>query len=185
MFLFAIAPVDHTETGHAKWSTILVNRDGVWDRAGTSPLRVEVDKGTDIPSPAKPIGGIVVMSRVQAEIPDGDIRIYGLKFPERNNNAYTIMASGIQKTDMKREVSANIGIMEAEHIKGMPEIENLFVAVPSPVSIRVREMAFTRAVVDTVYRALANFMSIRGSMGMDTGAVTGKGKTVFWDKTVF
>lgn len=185
MFLFAIAPVDHTETGHAKRSAILINRDRVRDRAGTSPIRVEIDKSADIPFPAKLIGGIVVMSRVQAEISDRDIRIYGLKFPKGDNKAYAIMASGIQKTEMKREVSANISIMKAEHIKGMPEIENFFIAVPSPVSIRVREMALTRAAADTVYRAFANFMSIRGSMGMDTGAVTGKGKTVFWDESVF
>lgn len=184
MFLFAIAPVDHTETGHAKRSAILINRDRVRDRAGTSPIRIEIDKSADIPFPAKLIGGIVVMSRVQAEISDRDIRIYGLKFPEGDNGTDTVVPSGIQETDMEREVNAGIRIMRAEHVKGMPEIKNFLITVPSPVCIGVREMALTGTARNAGFAAATDPMAIGGSMGMDTGAVAGECNTVCGKKAV-
>lgn len=81
MFLFTVPPVDHAEPGHAQWCSISVNGYGVRDGTRAPPVRVEVNKRADVPFLTKLIGGIVVMCRVQAEVPDRDIRINGFKFP--------------------------------------------------------------------------------------------------------
>ena len=97
----------------------------------------------DVPFLTKLIGGIVVMCRVQAEVPDRDIRMNGFKFPEGDDGTDAVMSSGIQKTDMQRQVNTDLCIVGAEHIKHMPKIEGLLVTVPSPVGIRIGEMAFS------------------------------------------
>ena len=185
MFLSAIPPVDHTETCHAQRRAVFVNRDGIGDGFRPATVIIQVNKGADLPFLAKTIGGIVVIGRIQTEVTDRDIRVDGLKFPEGNDSADTVVPSGSQKADMKREVNADVCIMGAEHIKGMAEIKNFLVAVPSPVSIRVREMAPAGAVCHSVFQTVTDFMSVRGGMGMDTGAVAGKGEAVRGEKPVF
>ena len=66
----------------------------------------------------------------------------------------------------------------------MPEIKDLLVAVPPPVGIGVGEMASTGTAHDPLFRAATDLMPIRGSMGMDAGAITGKGDAVLGDKPV-
>lgn len=76
---------------------------------------------------------------IEAEVPNRDIRVNGPEFMQGGDGADAVVPAGIQKTDM--EVNANTGIVRTKHIKGVPEIKGIFVAVPSPAGIRVREMA--------------------------------------------
>ena len=85
---------------------------------------------------------------------------------------------------MEREVDSDVCIMGAENVKGMSEIKDIFITVPPPVSIRVREMAHTGAACYPVIQTVTVLMPVRGGMGMDTGAVTGKGQAVFWDEPI-
>ena len=124
------------------------------------------------------------MCGIQAEIPDGDIRIDRFKFTEGNNGAYTVVPPGIQETDMQGQVNANVRIMGTEHVKGVAEIKDLLIAVPAPVSIGIREMAPAGAVLDSILPTFADFMPVRGGMGMDTGAIAGKGNAVSGEKPV-
>lgn len=148
-------------------------------------LTVAVNKRPDLPFLAEPVGGIVVMGGVQADIPDRDIRVNGLKFPEGDNGTDAVVPPGVQETDMQWQVNADPGIVGTEHVKRMPEIESSLVAVPSLVSIRIGEMAFASAMGDVVFHASADLMAIRGCMGMDTGAIAGKGEAIGRDETVF
>ena len=45
-------------------------------------------------------------------------------------------------------------------------------------------MAFTGAVGNAVFRTFTDLVPVRGGMGMDTGAVAGKGDAVLWDQPV-
>lgn len=45
-------------------------------------------------------------------------------------------------------------------------------------------MAFTGTAGDAVFHAITDFMPVRGSMGMDAGAVAGKGEAVCLDEAV-
>ncbi len=67
----------------------------------------------------------------------------------------------------------------------MAELKSIQVTVPSPVRIRVREMAPAGAVADAVFVAFAGFMPIRRGMGRDTGAITGKDDAIGGDEAVF
>ncbi len=178
MLLLTVPPVDHAGTSHTQGSAIIINGDGAGDGIRPAPVRVEVDKRTDIPFPAEPVGGIVVMCRVQADIPDRDIRMNGFKFPEGDDGADAVVSPGIEETDMQGQVNADFCIVGAEHIKAMSKIKSFLVAVPSPVGIGVREMTSAGTAGDAVIHTLTDFMPIRGRVGMDTGAVTGKGDAV-------
>ena len=184
MLLFTVPPVDHAVTGHTQGRAILINQEGAWNGSWSSAVRVQVDERPDIPFLAEAISSIIVMCRIQADIPDGDIRVDRLKFTKGNNGAYTVVPSGIQETDMHRQINANVRIMKTEHIKGMAKIKGFFVAVPAPVSIGIREMPATGAVWNTVLFTFADFMPVRGGMGMDAGAVAGKRDTVLGDKPI-
>ena len=185
VLLFTVSPVDHTETSHAQGSAVFVNGDGIRDGFRPAAFMVQVNKGPDFPFPAKTVGGIVVIGRIQADVTDRDIWVDGFKFAEGDNGGDTVMPPGIHETDMKREVNSNVCIMGAEHIKCMAEIKNFLVAVPSPVGIGIREMAPAGAVCASVLHTVTDFMSIRGGMGMDTGAVAGKGEAVRREEPVF
>lgn len=86
---------------------------------------------------------------------------------------------------MERQVNADMGIVGAEHVKGVSEIKDFLIAVPAPVCVRIGEMPVTGAVENAVFAAIADFMSMRGCVGMDAGAVAGNGNTVCGDEAVF
>ena len=178
MLLFTVPPVDHTEPGHAQRGAVLINGDGVRDGIRASPVSVEVNERPDIPFLAEPISGIVVMCGVQADIPDRDVRVKSPEFPEGDNGAYAVMPPGVQETDMQRQIDTVLCIVGAEHVKGVAEIKDFFITVPSPVCIGVREMTFAGTMADAVFHTVTDFMPVRGSMGMDAGAVTGKRKAI-------
>lgn len=184
VFLFTVAPVDHAEACHAQWDAVRINGYGVRDGTRSAPVRVQVDKRADIPFLAKPISGIVVMSGVQTEIFDRDVRVKRFKFPERDNGADAVMPPGVEETDMQGQVNPNVSIVGAEHVEGMSKIEDFLITVPPPVCVRVREMAFTGTVGNAVFHTFADLMPIRGGMGMDTGAVAGEGNAVRREKSV-
>ena len=94
------------------------------------------------------------------------------------------MSPGINETDMEWEVNANVWVVGAEHIKGMAEIKDFLVTVPSPVRVGVRKMAPAGVVGCAVIQTVTDFMSVRGGMGMDTGAVAGKGDAVCRKKAI-
>ena len=85
---------------------------------------------------------------------------------------------------MQRQVNPDVCIVCAEHVKGVAKIKNFLVAVPAPMSVRIGEMAFTGAVGNAVFHTFTDLMPIRGSMGMDTGAVTGEGNAVGREQAV-
>ena len=66
----------------------------------------------------------------------------------------------------------------------MPEIKNILITIPAPVSIGVRKMAFTGAAGESIFQTLTGFVPIRVGMGMDAGAVPGKSKAIIWDDTI-
>lgn len=185
MLLLTIAPVDHTETGHAQRRAVFINGDGIRNGSGPPPVRVEVNKRSDLPFLAKAICGIVVMCRVQTDIPDRDVRIDGCEFPKGNNRADAVMPPGVKEADMERQVNADMGIVGAEHVKGVSEIKDFLIAVPAPVCVGIGEMPVTGAVGNAVFAAIADFMSMRGCVGMDAGAVAGNGNAVCGDEAVF
>ena len=137
MLLFTVSPVDHTQAGHAKGRAVRVNGDGVRDGIRAAPVSVEVNERADVPFLAEAISGIVVMGGVQAEVPDRDIRVKRLEFPEGDNGAYAVVASGVQETEMQGQVNAVPGIVGAEHVKGVAEIKDFLITVPAPVCIRI------------------------------------------------
>lgn len=184
MFLPAVAPVDHAETGHAQGGAVLINGDGV--RYGSRPAAVgiQVNKRPDLPVPAEPISGIVVMGGIQADVPDRDIRVNGLKFPEGDDGADAVVPPGIQEADMEGQVNAVFCIVGAEHAEGMSKIKDFLITVPAPVGVRIGEMAFTGTARDPLFRAVTDLTPIRGGVGMDAGAVAGKRDAVLRDKPV-
>lgn len=137
MLLFTIAPVDHAQACHTQGSAVFVNRDGIRDGRGSAAVFIEVNERTDLPLVAEPIGGIVVMGRVQTEVTDVDIRVQGLELTQGDDGADAVMPSGIEEADMQWKVNANLRVMGAEHVKGVPKIKGILVAVPSPVRISV------------------------------------------------
>ena len=85
---------------------------------------------------------------------------------------------------MEGQVAPGFCIMGTEHVKGMAEIQDFLITVPAPVDIRIGETAFTGTARDALLGAATDLMPIRGSMGMDAGAVAGKRDAVLGDKPV-
>ena len=108
MFLFTVAPVDHTVTGHAQRGAVCINRNRAGNGIGSAAVGVEVDKRSDAPFFAKFISGIVVMCGIKAEVTDRNVRVNGSELPQGDNGADAVMPPSIQKTDMQGEVNANI-----------------------------------------------------------------------------
>ena len=108
MLLPAIPPVDHAETGHAQGGAVFINGNGVRNGIRLAPFMVEVNKRPDPPFLAEAIRGIVVMRRVQADIPDRDIWMDSFKFPEGDDGADAVVAPGIQEADMQGQVNTGL-----------------------------------------------------------------------------
>lgn len=177
------APVDHPVTGLTERSAIRIDGNGIRYGCRPAALGVQVDKRTDLPGFAQMIGGIIVMCRVQAEIPDKDIGIQIPEFLEGNDGADAVMPAGIQDMKMQGKIDFPLFIMEGKQIKRMPEIISFEIAVPSPPGIRVRIMARTGTVLQPVFQAVTDFVSMRIGMGMDAGSVAGECNPVSGDQT--
>lgn len=111
MFLFTVAPVDHSVTGHTQRSAIRINRDRSGNGIGPATVCVEVDERADAPFFAKSVSGIVVMCGIKAEVSDRDVRVNGPKFPQGDDGADTVVPPGIEEADMQWEVKTNVRIM--------------------------------------------------------------------------
>lgn len=85
---------------------------------------------------------------------------------------------------MEWQVNADIRVAGTEHIKGVPEEKDLLVAVPTPVRVRVGEMPPAGAMGKAALETLADLVTIRGGMGMDAGAVSGKGDAVGGEEAI-
>lgn len=70
MFLLPIPLVDHTQASHAQGSAVFANRDEIRDGIMDTTIIIQVNGGADVPFPAKPIGGIVVVCGIQTEVAD-------------------------------------------------------------------------------------------------------------------
>ena len=57
----------------------------------------------------------------------------------------------IKEADVQRQVSLILLVMAGKHVKSMAVIINIEVTVPTPGSIRIREMAGTGAVMLPVF----------------------------------
>ena len=130
MFLFTVSPVDHAVASHAQGSAVCVNGDRIRDGIGSAAVVIQVNERPELPFFTKVVGSIVIIGRIQTEVTDRDIRVDSLKFPEGNKGGDTVVPPGIQEADMEREVNADVSIMGAEHVKGMSEIKDFFIAVP-------------------------------------------------------
>lgn len=137
MLLFTVPPVDHTEPGHAQGCAVFIDGDRARNGIRAAAVGIKVNKRSDVPFLAESISGIVVMGGVQADVPDRDIRVNGPEFPEGDDGADAVVASGIQETDMEGQVDPGFCIMGAEHVKGMAEIKDFLITVPAPVCVRI------------------------------------------------
>ena len=72
------------------------------------------------------------------------------------------MSSGIQKTDVQRQVSVKLLTMVREHVKCMPEEIAVFITVPAPGCIGVRIVTFTGTEIDFFFSTVTDPMTIRG-----------------------
>ena len=184
MLLFTIAPVDHAQACHTQGSAVFVNGDRIRDRRGPAAIFIEVNKRADLPLLAEPVGGIVVMGRVQTEVTDGDVWVQGLEFTQGDDGADAVMPPGVEEADMQGKVNSNLRVMGAEHVEGVPKIEGIHVAVPSPIRVRVRKMPFTGAMGNVVFFTFTNLASIGRGMGMDTGAIAGECDAILRDESI-
>ena len=72
------------------------------------------------------------------------------------------MSSGIQKTDMQRQVSVNHFIMIREYVKSMSEKVAVFITVPAPGCIGVRIVTRAGTGIDSFFSTVTDPMTIRG-----------------------
>ena len=103
MLLFTVPPVDHTEPGHAQGCAVFIDGDRARNGIRAAAVGIKVNKRSDVPFLAESISGKVVMGGVQADVPDRDIRVNGPEFPEGDDGADAVVASGIQETDMESQ----------------------------------------------------------------------------------
>ena len=125
------------------------------------------------------------MCRIKAKVFDRKAGIELPEFSKGDDAGNTVMTFCIKETDMKGDIGLIAFIMAGQHVEGMAKIIRAEVTVPSPGCVRVREMAGTRAVGDTIVSTVTDSVSVRAGMGMDAGAIAGNGKAVRRDQTKF
>lgn len=84
------------------------------------------------------------MGGVRTDIPDRDIRVDNLKFPEGDDGADAVVPPGIQEADMQGPVNTDFSVVCAEHVKSVAKIESFFIAVPAPVGFRIQTVRLVK-----------------------------------------
>lgn len=171
-----IAPVSHAVPGLAQGGALLIHPDGFRDPFGITMLGVEVDKREDPPVFEEFIGSIVIMRGVEADIFHGDVRRMLAEFVESRKETDGIVPSCAGHAEKEGQVQMLFPVMEGKRVKAVAEEIVIQVRIPSPVGIRVGEMAEGR-------------VDCRGAMGagmgMEAGAVTGDCKVGPRDQAEF
>lgn len=104
------------------------------------------------------------MCRIKAKIFDRKVRIQPSEFSEGDDAGNTVMPFCIKETNMKRKIRLIQIIVAGQHVESMAIVVHVKVTVPSPGCVRIRKMAWTRTVRDTIFSADTNFMSVRVGM---------------------
>ena len=166
---------DHAQVCLTEGCAVLINGDRVWYRFRASTFIIKVNKSPDLPVFQKPVSGIVVHSRIQADIFCGKRRHVLFQFMEGDKETDGIMPSGAGKAQEKRDIGFQLGVITRELEQGVAEIVFIQVTVPSPGSIGVREMPHVLGHTIPVVPAGAG-------MGMDSSDVSGNGEVFLRDQ---
>ena len=117
MLASVIAPADHSVSGLADGSAVLVGGDPV--RYGLRPPAgcVQVDKGQDAPFVQELICRVVVVGGIQTKRFDGKARSKRPEFAQRDKSIYGIMSPCVGETHQERQVHCKFLIMDGKVIQ--------------------------------------------------------------------
>lgn len=131
---------DHTEPAAAQGRAIFVDLNGIRDGFWAAALIVKVNKGPYLPVFEELISRHVVHGGVKAHVLDGKGGHMLFQFMESDNETYGIMPLSTGEPQQQRNVGMEVAVMAGELEQGVSEKVFVKVTVPSPGSIRVREM---------------------------------------------
>lgn len=175
---FVIAVGDHAEFFLAEGCPIPVDRYRIRDRLRPPAFIVEVNERPDPAVFQEPVGWVVVHGGVEAYVHGKECRHMFFQLMESNKEADGIMAFGTGEAQKERDIRFQSGVVTRELEEGVAEVMLFQVAVPSPGSIGVREMAH-------VVRGAFPVVPAWAGMGMDGSAIAGNGEKVIWDYAAF
>ena len=173
-----IAVGNHAHPLLADGCPVLVNDYGIRDRLRPSAFIVQVDKSPGIPVFQEAVSRVIVHGRVEAHILNGKCRHMSFQFMEGDEKADRIMPLSAGEPQEEWDVCFQFAVITGELEECIAEVKLFKVAVPSPGSIRVREMAqgFGRAFP---------VVSAWAGVGVDGGTIAGNSKVLLWDQAAF
>lgn len=104
---------------------------------------IDIDKGIDIPAFQETVGCHVVMGGIKTDIPWEEPVSVTPEIINGIEEVPAVMPPCAGEVHQQWELNPELCIPGTEHIKGMPEIPAVIVAVPSPSRVRVGIMAPT------------------------------------------
>ena len=173
-----IAVWDHAFLLLTDGGSVPVNGYGIRNRLRSPALIVQVDKRPDVPAFQETVSRVIVHGGVEADIFDGKSGHMFFQFMESNEKADRIMSLSAGKAKEEREVRFQSAVITGELEECIAEVKLFQVAVPSPGSIRVREVAQSFGRVFPV-------VSARAGVGMDGSAIAGNSQVFLWDQAAF
>lgn len=157
-----IAPGDHLMVGAAERVSLFVESNIIRGIIRRLCAAIDIDKGIDIPAFQEAVSRDVVMGGIQTDIPwEKPVRVT----PEIINGikeVLAVMPPCAGEVHQEGELNPELCIPGTEHIKGMPEIPAVIVAVPSPSRVRVGIMTATAIAESAGARAGSEMAPIRG-----------------------
>ena len=157
-----IAPGDHFMPGPAKGVPLFVESNVIRCIIRRLCATIDIDKSIDILAFQETVSCDVVMGGIKTDIPwEKPVRVT----PEIINGikeVLAVMPPCASEVHQQGELSPELCIPGTEHIKGIPEIPAVIVAVPSPSRVRVGIMTATAITESAGVRAGSEMAPIRG-----------------------
>jgi hypothetical protein len=166
-------PVDHGQTGQTNGHTLFA--DGEIGALLVIRLAVALKRNDspDLPVFQKTINTRSVMRAVAAKGVDGEIRIQGSEFRQRNDAGNRVMPVGLNHAQIDRQVTLEIRIVNSKDIGGMAVEIAVMVTVPAVTGVGIGENTRAVTVIDTLFPAGTLFAAPGRTAGQDTGTIPG------------
>ena len=168
---FAETMVSHDMASRTKGNPFFGERDRVQSRAASFISGIEINEGSDIVTMQQVVNAEGIMSSIEETFGKGKLRIELLEIKERVDKSQAVVAGGLKEIEVNRQIIRTV--RSGEGVQGAAEVILFAIAVPAPVSIRIREFAGTITAEDAVFPAIAEQLAVRASARANSGTIPG------------
>jgi len=144
-----------------------------WISIFRSGLIIQINERANAPIIEKLISRIIVISGVEAEVLDFEIRVQRLELRQGDKPRNTIMAVCAYKPPIEGQINVKLFVVIGNRIQSVSIIPVFEITVPTMVCFGVGKFSITFAVINSIFTAVTDLDPEGRGMAVNAGSIAG------------